>query len=31
MEFSAGICIRGTLGVNTVESGRTKWDGAEEH
>ena len=31
MEFSVGMCIRGALGVNTVESGGMKWDRAEEH
>ena len=29
MEFSAGICIRGALGVNTVESGGKKLGKAE--
>ena len=29
MEFSAGICVRGALGVNTVESGGKKQGKAE--
>ena len=29
MEFSSGMCIRGALGVNTVESGGTKQGKAE--
>ena len=30
MEFSAGMCIRGALGVNTVESRGKKQGKAEE-
>ena len=29
MEFNAGMCIRGALGVNTVESGGKKQGKAE--
>ena len=31
LRWSVGMCVRGALGVNTVESGEMKWDRAEEH
>ena len=31
LRWSVGMCVRGALGVNTVESGGMKWDRTEEH